>query len=75
MSVNSVSAKSRHVRIDAIGSAVLQLAFLLAMFVSAASPAPATPASGPASRDAYRKFALITPGDAEAGRRLFNNAS
>src|SRR4051794_2521889 len=43
-----------------------------ALFLSASSPLLAAPATEPAPREAYRKFAMTTPGDPEAGRRLFN---
>jgi putative heme-binding domain-containing protein len=58
--------------IDAIRSAIRRLAFPVAVVLSASSPVFAAPANESASREAYRKFALVTPGDAEAGRRLFN---
>lgn len=40
----------------------------------ASSRAFAAPESPSASREAYRKFAMVTPGNAEAGRRLFNDS-
>src|SRR3954470_23949390 len=47
----------------------------LAIVLPASFPALAAPAGEPASREAYRKFAMVNQGDAEAGRRLFNDAS
>src|SRR5436190_13146449 len=64
----------RYTRLFAAAAAALVIA------LSSPSPATAAAAAAPAndeaakSREAYRKFALITPGDAEAGRRLFDDA-
>ena len=52
---------------------VHRLAIALAVSLSS-FPAVAVPPMGSASREAYRKFALINEGNAEAGRRLFNDA-
>jgi putative heme-binding domain-containing protein len=46
----------------------------LALILPVSSPALAAPPVAPASREAYRQFALVTPGDAEAGRRVFNDS-
>ena len=71
--MNSASTTD-YTRVGAIRSHVRRLV-AVALVLSASDAAPAAPADGAASRDAYRRFALVTPGVAEAGRRLFSESS
>ena len=72
--MNSASTTSWRSRVDAIRSPVRRVA-AVALVLSASAAAPAAPADEAASREAYRKFALVTPGDAGAGRRLFTEST